>query len=292
MNALHHEIMVRRSENRARETADAMSAKRHKTILALARADGAVGVEDLAQRFSVTPQTVRRDLKELCDRGMLTRTHGGARVPNSVSNIEYDQRRWEFSDEKQRIGVAAAKLIPQNSSLILNLGTTTEQVAHAIYAHRRMVVITNNLNVVNILRGSPSKELILAGGVVRQADGGVVGEAATEFVANFKADLAVIGASAIDEDGAVLDFDYREVSVARAIIRAARRTMLVFDSSKFEKRAPVRICGVSDVDLVVTDAPPPARFARVCDAAGVDVVVAPVGAHAEEAASPSRPPKT
>jgi DeoR family glycerol-3-phosphate regulon repressor len=170
--------------------------------------------------------------------------------------------------------MAAAAMIPRNCSIILNIGTTTEQVARAIYDHRDLVVITNNLNVVNILRRSPAKELIMAGGVVRQSDGGVVGEATTDFIRNFRVDIAVIGASAVAEDGAILDFDYREVSVARTIIETAHQTLLVFDHSKFEKRAPVRICDVGDIDTVITDAPPPPRFARVCAEANTEIVVA------------------
>ncbi len=251
-----------------------MISPRHKAILDLASTEGSVGVEDLAGRFSVTPQTIRRDLNELCERGLLTRMHGGARPPNSVANVSYDERRLEYAEEKKRIGLAAASMIPRNCSIILNIGTTTEEVARAIYDHRDLVVITNNLNVVNILRRSPAKELIIAGGVVRQSDGGVVGEATTEFIRNFRVDIAVIGASAVADDGSVLDFDYREVSVARTIIETAHQTLLVFDHSKFEKRAPVRICDVGDVDTVITDTPPPPRFERVCDQANTRIVVA------------------
>lgn len=257
-----------------------MLTARQKTIVDIARTDGAVGVDDLAARFGVTPQTIRRDLNELCDRGLLARTHGGARPPNSVANVGYSERQLDQADEKRAIGIAAASMIPNNSSIILNIGTTTEQVARAITDHRDLVVITNNLNVVNILRGSPGKELILAGGVVRQSDGGVVGEAAMEFIRNFRVDIAIIGASSVAEDGAVLDFDYREVAVARAIIQSARQTMLVIDHSKFEKRAPVRICDVGDIDLVVTDRAPPARFQRACDAQNTRVIVASGGATA------------
>lgn len=251
-----------------------MVTKRQEEIIAIAAAEGRVGVDALAARFAVTPQTIRRDLNEICDRGLLTREHGGARPANSVANDDYDQRRHQFLVEKQRIGLAAAARIPNNSSLVMNLGTTTEQVARAIYGHRELLVLTNNINVVNILSGSPMKELILAGGMVRQSDGGVIGEAAVAFIRQFRVDLAVIGASAIEEDGAVLDFDYREVAVARAIIESARRTMLVIDHSKFERRASVRICDMSNVDFFVTDQPPSDRFRAVCEQENTEIIVA------------------
>jgi DeoR family glycerol-3-phosphate regulon repressor len=254
---------------------------RQNEILAQAVADGRVGVAELAERHGVTPQSIRRDLNELCTLGLLARVHGGAMPANSVSNVAYAERRNLASEAKRLIGEAAARLIHDNSSLIVNIGTTTEQVARALWDRRNLVVITNNINVVNILSGSPAKELILAGGVVRQTDGGVVGEAAVEFIHQFKVDVAVIGASALDEDGAVLDFDYREVSVARAIISNARRTILVADHQKFERTAPVRICDISRIDVFVTDRDPPRRFREACRREGVDIEVAARAGNAE-----------
>jgi len=135
------------------------------------------------------------------------------------------------------------------------------------------MIVTNNLNVVNILSGSPAKSLILAGGEVRQSDGAVIGEAAVEFMRGFRVDYAVIGASALDEDGAVMDFDLREVSVARAILDSARHTILVADNRKFERSAPVRICGMDRIDTVVTDLPPPVAFGGACARAGTRLIV-------------------
>jgi len=248
--------------------------ERQNNILTAARTDGRVSVEGLAAAFAVTPQTIRRDLNELCRRGLLARVHGGAMPANSVSNVGYQDRRHLLAAEKALIGAAAAAQIPDNSSLIINIGTTTEQVARALYNHRDLVVITNNINVINILNGSPAKELILAGGAVRQSDGAIVGEATVEFIKQFRVDCAVIGASALDEDGALLDYDYREVSVARAIIANARRIILVADHQKFERSAPVRICDLSRIDMFVTDRPPPAGFRDACGVNEVEVVVA------------------
>ena len=114
----------------------------------------------------------------------------------------------------------------------------------------------------------------MAGGVFRNADGGIVGEGTVDLIKQFKVDYAVIGASALDEDGAVLDFDIREVSVARTIISNARQTILVGDAGKFQRTAPVRICDVADVSAFVTDHLPPARFRNRCEAVGVELIVA------------------
>ena len=123
-------------------------------------------------------------------------------------------------------------LIPDNASLFINIGTTTEAVSKALLDHTGLMVITNNINVANRMRVYPAIEVVIAGGVVRGSDGGIVGEAAVDFIQQFKVDYAVIGASAIDHDGALLDFDFREVKVAQAIIANARHVILVSDSDQ------------------------------------------------------------
>ncbi|NML75439.1 DeoR/GlpR transcriptional regulator [Rhizobium sp. S-51] len=237
---------------------------RQAEIMALAKAEGRVLVDELATRFAVTPQTIRKDLNDLCDGKALTRIHGGAIFPTGNENVKYEARRSMAAPEKQAIGRAAAALIPDNSSLFINIGTTTEAVGEALTDHKELMVITNNINVANRLRVFPSIEVVIAGGVVRGSDGGIVGEAAVDFIRQFKVDFAVIGVSAIDEDGALLDFDYREVKVAQAIIANARHVILVSDASKFERTAPVRIGHISQVHTFITDHCPVESIRRIC----------------------------
>jgi len=247
---------------------------RQAEILDLAKAEGRVLVEDLAARFSVTPQTIRKDLNDLCDSKALTRIHGGALFPSGNENVKYEARRSIAAPEKQAIGRAAAAMIPDNSSLFINIGTTTEAVGEALLEHRELMVITNNINVANRLRVYPSIEVVIAGGVVRGADGGIVGEAAVDFIRQFKVDYAVIGVSAIDGDGALLDFDYREVKVAQAIIANARHVILVSDSTKFERTAPVRIGHLSQVHTFITDVCPSEGIRAICQEQDVRLVEA------------------
>ncbi|PPJ48387.1 DeoR/GlpR transcriptional regulator [Rhizobium sp. KAs_5_22] len=245
---------------------------RQMEIMALAKAEGRVLVDELATRFAVTPQTIRKDLNDLCDGKALTRIHGGAIFPSGNENVKYEARRSIAAPEKQAIGRAAAALIPDNSSLFINIGTTTEAVGEALVDHRELMVITNNINVANRLRVFPSIEVVIAGGVVRGSDGGIVGEAAVDFIRQFKVDFAVIGVSAIDEDGALLDFDYREVKVAQAIIANARHVILVSDASKFERTAPVRIGHISQVHTFITDHCPVDSIRRICAESDVHLV--------------------
>lgn len=246
---------------------------RHEEIIAIARDIGRVTVEDLSQRFDVSPQTIRRDLGELCDDGVLTRVHGGAILSTGLANIGYSTRRQIAQTEKDAIGQLCAEEIPNDCSMFINIGTTTEAVARALRRHRNIMAITNNLNVANILAENEHCEVIVAGGVLRRSDGGLVGEATGDFIRQFKVDYAIIGVSAIDEDGALLDFDYREVRVAQEIIKNARRTFLVADSSKFTRGAPVRIGSVSDVHMFFTDTKLPEPIRELCDASEVGVRV-------------------
>jgi len=173
---------------------------------------GSVSVDTLAERFGVTLQTVRRDARQLAEVGLLARFHGGVRVPGSTTeNIAYRQRQRLNEAAKQRIAATVAAAVPHGCSLILNIGTTTEAIARELMLHRGLRVITNNLNVAAILSDHADCELIVAGGVVRARDRGIVGEATVDFIRQFKVDVALIGISGIESDGTLRDFDYREV---------------------------------------------------------------------------------
>lgn len=251
-----------------------MLSERQNKILTLAREQGRVEVDELSASFNVSPQTIRKDLNELCDRQLLQRIHGGAIVGSGIENVSYEARRLLAPGAKRAIGKKAAELIPDNSSLLINIGTTTEQVAQALGNHRGLLVITNNVNAVEIMKNFLGVELIIAGGQVRRSDGGIVGDAAVEFINQFKADYAVIGVSAIDADGSLLDYDFREVRVAQAIIRNARHVILVTDAMKLERSAPIRIGHISQINTLVIDENLPQKLADICAAGGVAVVVA------------------
>ncbi len=248
---------------------------RQTEILDLARSEGRVVVEDLAQRFDVTLQTIRRDLTELADAGHLDRVHGGAMLRTGVTNLGYEQRRRMNEGTKAAIARACAAEIPNNCSLILNLGTTTEAVARELLTHSNITVVTNNMNVANILAANPGCEIMVAGGALRRSDGGLVGELTTQFIEQFKVDFAVIGTSALDRDGDLLDYDLAEVRVSKAIIRQARRVFLVCDGSKLDRSAPARLASLAELDTLFTDTALPAELAAKCDAWGTRVCVAP-----------------
>ena len=222
-------------------------APRQQNILELVRERGYVSIDELARHFAVTPQTIRRDINQLADAGLLRRYHGGAH---------------QMRDEKQRIAAAMAARIPDQASLFINIGTTTEAIARALLNHRDLKIITNDLHVASILSTKEDFDVLIAGGNVR-SDGGVVGQATADFISQFKVDFALIGISGIDEDGTLLDFDYQEVRVSQAIIHNARKVFLAADSSKFGRSAMTRLGSLEQIDCLFTDTQPDDVFAEL-----------------------------
>ena len=249
---------------------------RQNDLLQEVRAHGSVSVESLAEKFGVTLQTVRRDVQRLAEAGLVQRFHGGVRGPSSTTaNIAYRQRQAMQADGKARIARAIAARIPAGCSLILNLGTTTEAVAHALLRHKGLRVITNNLNVAMILSDNPDCELVMVGGSVRHRDRGIVGEAAVDFIRQFKVDIGLIGISGIESDGSLRDFDYREVMVARTIVEHSREVWVAADATKFNRPAMAEVARLPQIDALFTDEPPPEPFPALMADAGVELVVAP-----------------
>lgn len=237
---------------------------RQSDILEIARVEGRVVVENLADRFGVTVQTIRRDLSELADGGKLERVHGGAVLPSGVTNLHYEDRRALSAEAKTRIARACAADIPDGASLFLNIGTTTEAVARELLSHRNLMVVTNNINIANILVANESCDIVVTGGSLRRVDGGLLGDLAVTTIRQFKFDLAVIGCSAVDASGDLLDYDLQEVSTSRAILESARSAWLVADHSKFQRQAPARIASLSQIDRFYTDVALPQTLSQQC----------------------------
>lgn len=233
-------------------------------IIEIARIEGKVTVDDLARRFGVTVQTIRRDLGDLANAGKLERVHGGAILSSGNINIGYQDRRNLNETAKHNIAKSCADRIPNGASVFLNIGTSTEAVATALLDHQNLLVVTNNMNVAHILATKDTCQVIVTGGSLRRSDGGLVGHLASSTIRQFKFDFAVIGCSALDLDGDLLDFDFQEVDVSQTIIKQARKTLLVADHSKLLRTAPARIGSLSEIDTMYTDLPLPATLTAKC----------------------------
>jgi Transcriptional regulators of sugar metabolism len=246
---------------------------RHIEIVEMARKRGFLSTDELSRLFDVTVQTIRRDINELCDKGLLRRYHGGAGLASSVENLDYSNRQILNHEAKIRIAREVAKYIPNNASMFINIGTTTEEVAKALRNHENLHIITNNLNVASLLCDRPNFDVIVAGGVVRK-DRGVIGESTIDFIRQFKVDYGIIGISGIDGEGTLLDFDYREVRVTQAIIENSKKIILVTDYTKFSNNPMVRLAHISEIDVLFTDQDPPEKILQELYQASVELHVA------------------
>lgn len=250
------------------------SRERQEAILDHVRRRGVGVVETLAREFGVSTQTVRRDIAELCEAELLVRHHGGVGLPSSIVNTDYALRKVSHLDEKEAIGRAVAAYLPANCSAFMTIGTTMEMVARMLVDHQGLRVITNNLHVATVLHSRPNVDTLVAGGAIRRHNGGIVGPAADEFVQQFRADFAIISVGAIDNDGALLDFDYNETMVAQAMMRNARQVLVAADHTKFGRTASVVLGSMSDVAALFTDREPPPPLLDRLDELGVEVVIA------------------
>lgn len=231
---------------------------RQDKIVAMTKEKGYVTIDELACKFNVTPQTIRRDINALAQSERIRRHHGGASYDSSTTNMAYATRKILQHSAKEQIAKRIAEEIPDYSSLFINIGTTTETVAQALLNHKGLQIITNNLNVATILSGKEDFTVIIAGGTIRSRDGGVMGEATIDFINQFRMDYGIIGISAIDvTDGSLLDYDYQEVRVAQSIIANSRHVFLAADAEKFGRNAVVRLGNLTQVDRLFTNEQPP-----------------------------------
>jgi DeoR/GlpR family transcriptional regulator of sugar metabolism len=242
--------------------------ERRQQILRAVRG-GTAHVSELAERFSVSEMTVRRDLRELELDGKLERVHGGA--VSAGSEPPFAEIAVERLDVKNRIGRAAAGLVEDGQTVMIDIGTTTLQVARHLRG-RTVTVITSNLAAYEELAADPEIELILPGGVVRRNYRSLVGVLAEDTLRQLHADIAFIGASGITADLAVMDTTMVEVPIKRAMLAASDRAVLCVDGAKFAMGGVVRVCAGADVDTVVTDPSAPAERRSAFEEAGVEVL--------------------
>lgn len=246
--------------------------QRHEKIVNLVKQKSFMSIDELVELFQVTPQTIRRDVNQLADAGYVSRFHGGIGVATSWENTPYQDRKAQHKSAKERIAEAVAEMIPDGASLFINIGTTTELIATKLLNHKNLHVVTNNIHVATILSAKEDFSVIIAAGEVRFRDGGIIGEATCDFISQFRMDYGIIGISGISNDGALLDFDFREVKVSQAILQHARHVILAADSSKFERHAMVEQGNISQVNCLVSDGKPPAPITDILSANDIDLI--------------------
>ena len=226
---------------------------RHDELLKLVNETGYVSVEDLSEKFEVSTQTIRRDIKKLSNERLLVRHHGGAGRSSSVVNLEYSLRQSSETQEKEAIATEITNYISDNCTIFLTIGTTTEIIAKYLLRRKGIRIITNSMKVASILYGNQDFEVMVPGGILRAHNGGIVGPATLEFVKRFRVDYLITSVGSIDSDGTLLDYDYSEVAIVKSVMKNARSTLIAADSTKFSTTAAVELASIRDTDVLFTD---------------------------------------
>lgn len=242
-----------------------MLSPRQQAIAKVAREQGFVMIETLADQMQVTTQTIRRDIGALCDGGVLTRFHGGASYRSSVANTPYEARRGTLAQEKETIARAVAAEIADESSVFIDIGTSAEAVARQLLHKRGLRIVTNNLNVVSILAGKEDFDITVTCGQLRQRDLALMGDACADFVARFQLDCSILGVVSISTEGDILDFSLDDARLTQAILGCGRRAFVVADHSKFGRPAVAKVGHLSQVHTLFTDRLPEGAWSRLAE---------------------------
>jgi DeoR/GlpR family transcriptional regulator of sugar metabolism len=230
-------------------------------------------LEELAQHVEASVSTVRRDVTSLEEKGFVRRTHGGARIVNPRSDeFAFAARDSHESEEKERIGGACAGLIAANETVIIDAGTTCFHAARHLEG-KSLHILTNSLPVANHFASSQTVEVIVSGGVIYPRLGVLVGPLAVEAFAKTQADVAIMSCGGITPDG-VTNSHGLLIDIQRAVMRAAMRVILCVDHTKFGRQSISRLCGLEDIDVLISDQAPPHEMLAALETAGVEVVIA------------------
>lgn len=231
-----------------------LAKQRQRGIVELIARDGQATVEDLVRRFAVSPATIRRDLQDLHEQGVVDRSHGGAvRITRAAPEPPLLQRAPTHAAAKRRIGEAAARLVPDGATIFISSGTTTLEVARALARRSNLTVITNALNVAHLLAEAGGITLVVVGGVLRRSEQSLSGHLTEQALAELRADMVFIGAHAVSLEHGLSADNLGEVMTDRAILQIGARRVLVADHSKFGKFATARVVPLAKIETIVTD---------------------------------------
>jgi DeoR/GlpR family transcriptional regulator of sugar metabolism len=234
-----------------------------------------VRVADLASRLAVSEMTIRRDLEDLEARGALTRVHGGA-VSNISRSFEpgFAARSMQHVDAKRQIGEAAAELLRDGETVIIDAGTTTLHVVRSLRRDIRIRALALSLFIADELADMPNVTLMIPGGQVRKHERSFVGPVTTAMVEQLTFDTTFVTVGGVDADAGFTEYEFDDAQTKKAALKSARRKVVVADSSKLGAVSFVRLSRTSDIDILVTDSAAPPDTVDALRAAGVDVIVA------------------
>ncbi|MFD1702113.1 DeoR/GlpR family DNA-binding transcription regulator [Methylopila henanensis] len=250
--------------------------RRQRAILDLVRDEDVTRVIDLAERLSVSDETIRRNVKDLVAEGLLVRRHGAVALAEAMADAPFRRRLRVNAAAKKALASAVAERVRDGQALMIDTGSTTAYVAQALaQRRRRLTVVTNSIEIARHLVGRHGNRVFMAGGELSTDLAAAVGAEAAAFIRQFRADLAILSIAGVDPAGQFTDFDLDEARIARAMIDGSAERLIVADHSKFGRRAGVTICEPSEIGTLVADEAPPPDVAAWLAGAGVETVIAP-----------------
>ncbi len=248
--------------------------ERHQLILNNLQKEAYVQVLDLCKQLKVSPVTIRKDLKQLEDKKLLFRTHGGATTnnPYTIDKPVTEKEKLQ-SSEKMKIGATAAETIEVNDSIIIASGTTVLALAKNINKEKSLTVITSALNVALELIAYENVEIIQLGGIIRKSSSSITGTYAQNMLADFSCSKLFLGVDGIDIEFGLTTTSVLEAHLNREMIKAAQKVIVLSDSTKFGKRGFGRICGIEDVNHIITDKGIPDYYINHLEGMGIEVTI-------------------
>jgi DeoR family transcriptional regulator of aga operon len=253
-----------------------LTVSRRRTILDQVKQSGEVLIADLSKQFDVSEVTIRNDLEYLEKKNLVMRARGGA--IHNENQVGIDQNIMDKNKihmaEKAAIGQKASQLIKNEETIILDSGTTTAEIAKNLEGFKRLNVITNALNIANLLVTHPNINVIVPGGSLRQNSMSLVGPLAEKNLRNFFVDKAFLSTDGFDTKQGIFTPNIEEASLNGIMIEIAKEVILVTDSSKFERKSLAFICGLDKIKMVVTDKGISSEDKRRIEDAGVKVIIA------------------
>lgn len=253
-----------------------LSAARHRIVLAAARSASGIRVEEMARNLGVSASTIRRDLQELEKQRLITRVHGGAvALDGAAFTAEPEppprQRAQEHVAEKRLIGERAAKLITDGQTVLLGGGTTAEHVLPNLQERQHVTILTNNLHTAAVAAKNEALAVVVLGGYLRRGEMSLLGHLTIDPLTQLTIDIAMFGAYAIDKKG-IMGADLAESETERALVNASLNLVVLADSSKFDRRGPIRLASANRISTLITDSDAPVDSLAALEEQGVTIL--------------------
>lgn len=231
-----------------------LAIERRNAIVTKVSAEGKVLVADLAKEFDVTEETIRRDLEKLDNDGLVRKTYGGA-IKNESFNIDlpFHVRKQTNVESKQKIAALIGEMINDGDYIMLDASTTALCVIKNILNKKNITLITNSIEILLELCNKPGWNVLSTGGMLKEGGLSLVGYQAEKMISGFHVDTAICSCKGLDETNGITDSNERDAEIKKAFFRSANKRVLAADSSKFDRSSFVKVCGFSDIDVVVTE---------------------------------------